>query len=267
MKRGRRGTSFSETQTTFATHRSPTWQEETVTILNLGCGTRTSPLTVNIDWSLYLRAARSRFGQHVAPIVLRGYRLEAFRAIDGEIVVHDLRKGIPWPDASVDAVYHSHVLEHIDREATPAFLAEVLRVLLPGGTHRIVVPDFEAPVRRYLASLDREAPDHDETLVPLLGQSVRREASGTSKQRPARRRIENLLLGDARTRGETHQWMYDRVNLRRCLERAGFVDCEPVGPTQSRIPDWDATHLDTDPDGTVHKPGSLWMEASKAPLA
>jgi predicted SAM-dependent methyltransferase len=232
----------------------------------LGCGTRTSDQAVNIDWSPYLRASRSAIGRAVAPLVLRGYRLEAFRKINGTIVVHDLRKGIPCADGAADAVYHSHVLEHIDRDAVPAFFAEVRRVLRPGGIHRVVVPDLEQAVRAYLASLDADAPDHDKTVEPLLDQSVRREASGTSRQRPMRRRLENLLLGDARKRGETHQWMYDRVNLREHLEAAGFVDCTVVGPTESRIPGWREMGLDADSDGTVHKPGSLWMEAM-APAA
>ena len=82
--------------------------------------------------------------------------------------MHDLKKGIPAADDSADAVYHSHVLEHVDREAVPGFMAEALRVLKPGGVHRIVVPDFERHVRDYLSSLDSGAPNHDESLVPLL---------------------------------------------------------------------------------------------------
>ena len=68
----------------------------------------------------------------------------------GELLPHDLRRGIPFPDGSVDAVYHSHVLEHIDRSAVPGCLAEIRRVLRIGGVHRIVVPDLELVVRNYL---------------------------------------------------------------------------------------------------------------------
>jgi SAM-dependent methyltransferase len=193
--------------------------------------------------------------------VLRGYRLEKFRGINGEIVVHDLRQGIPAQDESADAVYHSHVLEHIDREYVPGLLAEIFRVLRPGGVHRIVVPHFERQVREYLASLDAERPDHDERVRALMGQSVQREACGSQLQSPMRRRIENLLLGDARRRGHTHQWAWDRVNLRLALEEAGFAEVEEVGPTKSRIDEWVAMGLDTDSDGTVDKPGSLWVEA------
>ena len=57
-------------------------------------------------------------------------------------MVHDLSKGIPFDDNSVDVVYHSHLLEHIDRKNVPTFLKEIRRVLKPRGIHRIVVRIF-----------------------------------------------------------------------------------------------------------------------------
>ena len=178
-------------------------------------------------------------------------------------MLHDLSKGIPAASDTVDAVYHSHVLEHIDRNHVPAFLAEIHRVLRPGGIHRICVPNFERHVREYLASLEEERPIHDETLVPLIAQSVQREAYGTSLQAPLRRRLENLLLGDARRRGQTHQWAYDSLNLRQIVEAAGYIDFEIVTPTDSRIHGWSTMGLDTDAEGTIYKPGSIWAEAVK----
>lgn len=234
------------------------------TILNLGCGTRTSTATVNVDWSIHLRMHQSRLGRMLAPLWLRGYRREAFEGLSGEVVVHDLRKGIPAETGTVDAVYHSHVLEHIDRDNVPAFLAEVHRVLKPGAIHRVVVPDFGRDAHNYLDSLHQELPNHDEMLVPLLLQSVMHEAPGTSVQSPLRRRIENLVLGDARRRGQTHQWAYDRVNLRQVLEANGFVDFEVMGPNESRIPGWAEIGLEIDAEGRIHKPGSLWAECRRS---
>lgn len=233
------------------------------TILNLGCGTRTSPAAVNIDWSIYLRLRRSKTARVLAPVWLRGSRLEAFERIDGDIVVHDLRRGIPADTGSADAVYHSHVLEHIDREQVPGFMAEIRRVLKPGGIQRVVVPDFGRAVAEYAESLANDRPGHDDRLVPILAQSVRRESHGSSLQPPWRRRIENVLLGDARRRGETHQWAYDRLNLQQVLEANGFVDFEVRGPGVSDIEGWAGMGLEVDLDGTVYKPGSLWAEARK----
>jgi predicted SAM-dependent methyltransferase len=234
-----------------------------LTILNLGCGTRTSPMTVNIDFSIYQRLRTSRGGRMAAKLVLTGERRARFDAMSGGIVIHNLRKGIPAETSSVDAVYHSHTLEHIDRVDVPGFMMEVLRVLKPGGIHRIVVPDLERAVRAYLDDLEAEGDNHDATVEPFLEQSVRRHAFGTSQQTPARRRIENLLLGDARRRGETHQWMYDSLNLTQMLIANGFTDIRRVDEKTSAIPGWSEIGLDVLPDGSPYKPGSLWMEATK----
>ncbi len=72
-----------------------------------------------------------------------------------------------------------------------------------------------------------------------------------------------LEVGRFRMGGEVHQWMYDRYSLARALERVGFVGPHAVGPTESRISNWTEFHLDTEPDGTVYKPDSLYMEAVK----
>ena len=123
-------------------------------VLNLGCGYQTSPRCTNIDWSIPARLKGSALGRRIAPLVLDGERRAAYERMTGTVLRHDLRKGIPADDASVDVVYHSHLLEHLDRDVVPVFLAEVKRVLRPGGVHRIVVPDLERDAREYLATLD-----------------------------------------------------------------------------------------------------------------
>ncbi len=72
-----------------------------------------------------------------------------------------------------------------------------------------------------------------------------------------------LQLGRFRRSGEIHLWMYDRYSLAHLLTSTGFQNPRVVGPTESRINDWSSHHLDTEPDGTIYKPDSLYMEAYK----
>lgn len=240
-------------------------------ILNLGCGHKVCvhPDVVNIDWSMYLRLRNNKLLTLIMPMLLNNERLRRFEQLPSNIMAHDLSRGIPFPDNSVDVIFHSNMLEHLDREVASIFLAEAFRVLKPGGIHRIVVPDFEQDCAKYLTHIaacdaDPQAQaQHDDYIARVLEQSVRREAAGTSLQAPLRRKIENMLLGDARRRGETHQWMYDRISLAATLKRLGYKDAVLASYNTSRIASWPQYGLDTNPDGSEYAPGSLYMEASK----
>ena len=183
--------------------------------------------------------------------------------------MHDLRKGLPFGDGTADAVYHSHFLPHLDRDLVPGFLAEVRRVLNPGGVHRIVVLNLEKLCGEYLAHLrscETEASArtaHDGYVAQIIELMVRKEASGTSQQKPVRRFVENRLLGDARKRGETCQWMYDRANLPYLLEEAGYRSVSIQRFDVSHIPGWNDYGLDRNGQGEEYKPGSLYVEAVK----
>jgi predicted SAM-dependent methyltransferase len=126
-------------------------------LLNVGCGSRFHRAWVNVD---------------AAP----GGR---------EVRAHDVRRGLPFPDRTFDAVYHSHVLEHLDREHGLALLRECRRVLVPGGVIRVVVPDLEGIARSYLEALQdarRNLPGagerHAWMMLEMLDQSARHESGG-----------------------------------------------------------------------------------------
>jgi len=88
-----------------------------------------------------------------------------------------------------------------------------------------------------------------------------------------RNKIARLVLGEDdwkalevarfRNQGEIHQWMYDTYSLGELLRAAGFTNPQRYSAAQSQIPQWSNFHLDTEPDGTVYKPDSLYMEGTK----
>jgi predicted SAM-dependent methyltransferase len=147
------------------------------------------------------------------------------------VVVHDLRKGLPFPDGFAGAIYGSHLIEHLYLEEAERLLAECHRVLQAGGVLRLVVPDLGAIVREYLG----ERPFADS------------EAKATAPR--ADRVNERLMLRDRRPPAgnpayrvytaikdfHSHKWMYDAESLAARLGAAGFVDVREMAYLESRI--------------------------------
>jgi predicted SAM-dependent methyltransferase len=78
--------------------------------------------------------------------------------------VYDCRKRLPFSTGSVKAIFSEHFLEHLDyTEEVPYFVSECQRVLEPGGTLRIIVPDAE----RYLDAYCSRTWDALAALRPL----------------------------------------------------------------------------------------------------
>jgi SAM-dependent methyltransferase len=240
-------------------------------ILNLGCGTKASanPDVINIDWSVYLILKKNRVLRSIIPLFVKGQRLGRFNSLPGNIMYYNLTKRLPFSSNTIDVVYHSHLLEHFDPWIAEKFLLEIRRVLKPGGIQRIVVPDLEQACKAYLAHLSlcegdpEEAGNHDRFVAAIIEQCVRRQPYGASQQKPFNRYIENMLLGDARRRGETHQWMYDRINLGAMLIRLGYKRPQIHSYDTSSIPNWNQYGLDMGEGGREHKPESLYMEVRK----
>ncbi|MEM0944513.1 MAG: methyltransferase domain-containing protein, partial [Pseudomonadota bacterium] len=75
----------------------------------------------------------------------------------------DITRPLPFPDASLDAIFGEEVIEHIPRSAVFAFLPEAKRVLKPGGVLKLTTPDLDACCKLYLGQagdldVDRLAP-------------------------------------------------------------------------------------------------------------
>lgn len=126
-------------------------------LLNLGCGSRYHTEWINID----------------------------FVSQSKDVIAHDLLKGIPFPDNTFDAVYHSHVLEHFPKDKATEFIKECFRVLKPNGIIRIVVPNLENIVENYLkemrdAMVGVEGADknYDWLMLELYDQVVRNQSGG-----------------------------------------------------------------------------------------
>jgi ubiquinone/menaquinone biosynthesis C-methylase UbiE len=72
-----------------------------------------------------------------------------------------------------------------------------------------------------------------------------------------------LKMAKFRMCGEVHQWMYDRYSLKKLLQQAGFVGVRVCRADESAIAGFNAYYLDLEPNGSVRKPDSFYMEARK----
>lgn len=142
---------------------------------------------------------------------------------------HDLTAPLPYAAGSIAKIQAQDVLEHLGFDKVPLVLDEIYRVLRPGGTFRLSVPDYRSPV------LKRRS------LYDARGRVIGDLLMGATSYLDA-------ATGEARVRfsedGEAHLWFprYELIThlvLKSEIRKArihfyqGFLDdhtylCEPV---------------------------------------
>lgn len=121
----------------------------------------------------------------------------------------DIVRGLPVAAASCQAIYCSHVLEHLALDDMRVALRNTWRYLAPGGVFRCVVPDLEQLTRDYLACAD------DQSAMRFMHES----GLGFMNRPRGWRGLLREWLGNSR-----HRWLWDYRSLERELKDAGFVD-------------------------------------------
>jgi predicted SAM-dependent methyltransferase len=153
----------------------------------------------------YLRAAgRTSPGLHIGS---GGLRIPEFINIDADAAIDcDLIGGsekLKFADASIGAIYASHLFEHIPRARTDTVLCEWHRVLKPGGSIYLCVPDLEALAERYLTAVREYS-----------------EGAGTA----ALDLVTRVLYGGQSDGFDFHYNGYSMPTLQALLESVGFTD-------------------------------------------
>ena len=158
---------------------------------------------------------------------------------DHDIVYGDILKGLPLDDSSVEVIYSSHVLEHLDRQEVEQYLKEAWRLLCPGGILRIVVPDLAMIIDKY-----NENHDADAFITEIYLSQLR--------PRTFAQRLRATIVGS-----RIHQWAYDGASLSGVLLKNGFTDPRIFKPGETGIPDPGDLNLRERADV------SLYVEAKK----
>jgi predicted SAM-dependent methyltransferase len=143
------------------------------------------------------------------------------------------------------------MLEYLSRNPVPNE-SFVLRRM--GAEARRIFSQRGSAGKRTKPPASASRPKRNEGLLRSLRQAIARMFLTEEELRA-------LDIGQFRLRGETHQWMYDRYSLKRLLEAVGFQNPTQRTAFESAVPNWIDYHLDAEPDGSVYKPDSLYMEA------
>jgi len=241
-------------------------------LINLGCGIRVHPKWTNVDFTPYTQLRKRLWLAKLLHKtgILSDLRWHRLNELPENICSWNFMRGIPFPNDSFDAVYHSHFLEHLNKDDAPDFLLECYRVCKPNGIIRIVVPDLEGIISKYMDAINgigakREGAweAYDTTLYDLFDQMVRFNSVGTQQQKKWIAKVERMLRGGPGKVGELHRWMYDRHSLSRLLCEAGFADIQQHSYNTSGILNMNGYDLDIQNDGKEYKKRSLYMEGRK----
>ena len=217
--------------------------------VNLGSGTACLDDWINIDNSFNARLSkhpRLRYLLFKIGILPRKYYEMVWLNVH-KIMMHDVRKKLPFDNESIDCIYSSHLIEHLRKDEAEKVLRECFRVLKRGGVIRLSIPDLEILARIYI----KEVEDI-------------KNNKGKMDYLPSERFLDILGMGEKTktpfilkifSSGSGHRWMYDQISLTALLESCGFVDVQKRSYKEGACPDID--FLDNRPEH------SLYLEARK----
>ena len=186
--------------------------------VNIGCGATPTKGWVNLDnsWTVRLAARPLLLGLlHRAGLASGDQLSFAAQACAGGVQWANALE-LPFADGTVEVAYSSHMLEHLGRSDARAFLAEVRRVLAPGGILRLALPDLSLLVARYR--------DADEFVAQTY--------LAHDPPRGLRARLRALADGE-----RDHAWMYDGPSLLRLATGAGFTFARILPAGETTIPE------------------------------
>lgn len=104
---------------------------------------------------------------------------------------------LAYGDGEAAEIRASHLLEHFGYEQAQAVLEDWVRVLEPGGTLQIAVPDFDKVVQLYMAGKGKEV------------------------------NIEGIIMGGHLDADDVHRALYTDSKLREAMEAVGLKDIKP----------------------------------------
>ena len=167
------------------------------------------------------------------------------------LAVTDRFKRLPFPSNSIHLVYSEHMIEHVLPDALGLLLAEVHRVLAPGGIARFSTPDLGKYIRGY-----RHA-GRDGFLERHVRRFPSMQARGDRSARidlgpPTRATIVNNIF-----RNYGHQWIYDHAEFARVAHAVNVTEVCASNATDVPGTIVDVLRNATHPPNASHR---CWLE-------
>lgn len=208
-------------------------------IINVGCGMNILPGAINIDNSPSVRIAKHKLLRKlIRPFMNKSQSEYLDFAIRNNIIQGDA-KSLPCMDNSIDVIYTSHMIEHLDLPTMNTFVSECHRCLKPGGILRIVTPDLDILFDHYLKTKDA---------IDFAQRSTFYRSSG----RQLKERLRVAISGD-----REHKIIYNKETLSDYLVKHNFVNVECLPAGQTNIP------FETGIDLYWREKDSIYVEARK----
>lgn len=171
-----------------------------------GCGFTAPDNWINYDASPTLRFER-------LPLIGKLYTRNKQRFPEN-VKYGDVVKGLPEMTDSCDAMYCSHILEHLSYYDFLKALKNTYKVLKPGGVFRGVLPDLRAAAIDYIETYEQvESPASVFMRSTMLGIEDRVSTPVAAIKG---------LYGNSK-----HLWMWDYRSLEHELKKVGFKDVRP----------------------------------------
>ncbi|MGB0629693.1 MAG: methyltransferase domain-containing protein [Alphaproteobacteria bacterium] len=179
-----------------------------------------SHFTVGPSWENFDASPTLRFEK--IPVIGKLYTKNE-RRFPEQVKYGNIVKSTLCPPGTAEAVFASHMVEHASLSDFRTVLKHVHTMLKSGGCFRLVTPDLQIMIEKYVNSTD-----------PLRGHTFIQE-SCMGVEEPDSRLTSRIrrVLGFAH-----HYWLFDEQSMRIELEQAGFTGIRRYHYGDSDIPEF-----------------------------
>ncbi len=134
-----------------------------------------------------------------------------------ELIYGDITRKLLSPKNEAQNIFCSHVLEHLSNDEMKNALDNIYKMLKPNGCFRLIVPNLENRVKKYIE--DKDANNFIENLG--MGQkNINKNFFSKIKS----------IFGNTK-----HLWMYDYNSLSLELKKIGFINIRNCNFGDSQI--------------------------------